>query len=142
MKRKKVYNQFQINLILFYAISVLIVPIFIVVAYLYDLHLYTSPNYIVLIASMVSISFFVAGLFFVLSRREKTERALKPSYTKEFSYLFVLSSFGVIGVGIFYTYLGGSFTYVPHVIIPLFIVVYGIDIFLGYRFFNVSIVRH
>lgn len=142
MKRKRVYNQFQINLIVFYAVSLLMVPLFIVIAYLFDLHLLTSTNNIVLIASIMALTFFVIGLTVILLRRKKTERKLKPSYYKEYIILLIFSTFGVVGFGIFYTYLGGSFRYVLHVIIPSFIVIYGIDIILGNQFFNVDLNRN
>ncbi len=142
MKRKRVYNQFQINLIVFYAVSILLVPMFIVVAYMFDLHLYTSTNYIVLIASIIALGFFVIGIAYLLVRREQTERKLKPSYYREFIILLACTTFGIVGFGIFYTYLGGSARYIPHVIIPLFIVTYSVETVLGHRFFNVDIIRN
>ena len=141
MKHKRVYNQFQINLIVFYAAAEMLVPILIVVAYMFDLHLYTSTNYIVLIASIIALVFFVIGFVWILARREQTERKLKPSYYREFVILLALTTFGIIGVGIFYTYLGGSARYIPHVIIPLFIATFSVETIMGHRFFNVDIIK-
>ena len=62
MKRKKVYNLFQINLILFYTFSVLLVPILIVFSYIFDLQLYTSANRIILLADVIALIVFVVGL--------------------------------------------------------------------------------
>jgi hypothetical protein len=115
---------------------------FIVVAYMFDLHLYTSTNYIVLIASIIALGFFVIGIAYLLVRREQTERKLKPSYYREFIILLACTTFGIVGFGIFYTYLGGSARYIPHVIIPLFIVTYSVETVLGHRFFNVDIIRN
>ena len=142
MKRKRVYNQFQINLIVFYAASILLVPMFIVVSYMFDLHLYTSTNYIILIASIIALVFYVLGMTYLLIRREETERKLKPSYYREFVILLACTTFGIIGFGIFYTYLGGSARYIPHVIIPLFIVTYSVETIMGHQFFNVDIIRN
>ena len=141
MNNKKVYNLFQIYLINFYAISFLMVPVFIVFAYLFDLHIYTSANYIVLIAASIALVFFFVGLTILLLRKERYERILKPSYRREYLLLIIVSGLGVLGFGIFYTYLGGRFFYVPHVIIPVFIVVYVLVAFLGNRFFNVNVDR-
>lgn len=138
---KRVYNLFQIYLINFYAISFLLVPVFVVFAYLFDLHKFTSTNYIVLIASTISLIFFIVGHVFLLIKREKLQRILKPSYKSEYLTLVVFSGLGVLGFGIFYTYLGGSFFYVPHVIIPVLIVMYVLVAFLGNRFFNINIER-
>ena len=141
MKRKRVYNRFQVNLIVFYAMSMLMVPIFIVVAYMFDLHEYTSTNKIVLIAATITLIFFVIGLTLLLLTRDKYERRLKPSYQREFMIVNGFSAFGIIGIGIFYTYLGGSFFYVPHVIIPLFIGVYTAVFYVGDRVFNVNLFK-
>ena len=140
-KRKKVYNRFQINLIVFYVVSFLLVPIFIVGAYMFDLHDYTSTNKIVLIAAIITLIFFVAGLTILLITRDKYERKLKPRYQREFMIVNVFTAFGIIGIGIFYTYLGGSFFYVPHVIIPFFIGAYSAVFYVGDRFFNVNLFR-
>ena len=140
--KKKVYNLFQINLIVFYILSFLLVPFFIVVAYLFDLHNYTSTQNIVLIASSISSIFFILGLTYLLIRRDKLERTLKPSYKKEFLVVVVFSAMGILGFGIFYTYLGGEFFYVPHVVIPIFICVYALVGFLGNKFFNVDFLRN
>ena len=142
MKRKRVYNQFQINLIVFYAASILLVPMFIVVSYMLDLHLYTSTNYIVLIASIIALVFFVIGFTSITVLKKKTERILKPSYYREFIILLACTTFGIVGFGIFYTYLGGQSIYIPHVIIPLFIVTYSVETIMGHRFFNVDIIRN
>lgn len=141
MKRKKVYNRFQVNLIVFYVVCMLMVPIFIVVSYMFDLHNYTSTNKIVLISSILTLIFFVTGLTLLLLTKDKYERKLKPSYPREFMVVNIFSAFGIIGIGIFYTYLGGSFFYVPHVIIPLFIGVYAAVFYVGDRIFNVNLFR-
>lgn len=108
---------------------------------MFDLHDYTSTNKIVLIASIITLIFFVAGLTLLLLTRDKYERKLKPRYQREFMIVNVFSAFGIIGIGIFYTYLGGSFFYVPHVIIPLFIGVYTAVFYVGDRIFNVNLFR-
>ena len=107
---------------------------------MFDLHLYTSTNYIVLIATIIALVFFIIGLTTILITREQTERVLKPSYNRELIIVMVFSAFGIIGFGIFFTYLGGDFFYVPHVIIPLFIIVFSVVTFLGNKFFNVNII--
>ena len=141
MKRKKVYNLFQINLIVFFSMSFLIVPVMIVIAFIFDLHFYTSTNNIVLIADITALIFFTVGLTVLLITRDKYERKLKPSYQKEFLILMVFSAVGIFGIGILYTYLGGLFFYVPHVVIPLFIGVYLLVFFVGDKYFNVNLFK-
>lgn len=142
MKRKKVYNLFQINLMLFYWISILLVPVVIVFTYLFDLHLYTSINYIVLIATLVALLFFILGLTFLLITRDRYERILKPSYRHEFVVLNIVAALGILGIGIFYTYISESFFYFPHVVIPITIAFYTVILFVGNKFFNVNLFKN
>ena len=118
MKRNKVYNLFQINLILFYSFSILLVPILIVFAYISDLHTVTSANTIILVASIIASIIFVVGLTLILLSRDHFQRRLKPSYSREFLWLVIIFAIGILGIGIIFIYLGGLEFYVPHVIIP------------------------
>lgn len=140
--KKKVYNLYQINLIMFYCVSFLLVPVFIVIAYLFDLHNYTSVHYIVLIATIIAIIFFILGLTYLILTRDRYERVLKASYRREYLVVVIFSGLGILGFGIFYTFLGGEFFYVPHVVIPLFIGVYVLITFLGNKFFNVKVINN
>lgn len=142
MKRKKVYNLFQIYLILFYTACVAIVPILLVVSYIFDLHLVTSENSIIFIADIIGIIFFISGtLILVLFRRDFLERKLKPSYQLEFALLIIITSFGILGINILYIYLGGPIENIPHIIIPLFIVSYLVLFLVGDKYFNVDLLK-
>ena len=141
MKRKKVYNLFQINLILFYSFSVLLVPILIVIAYILDLHLLTSANKIILIAVIVSTIVFIVGLTFILITRDHFQRRLKPSYLREFLWLIIIAAIGILGIGIIFIYLGGLEFYVPHIIIPLFLTTYLLLYVVGQKYFNINLLK-
>ncbi len=141
MNHKKVYNVFQINLIVFYVTCIMLVPILLVISYLFDFHLYTSTNSIILIASFILLIFFVIGLIYLLLTRDHYERRLKPSYTREMTITISVSALGVLGLGIMFMYVGGPAFYVPHVIIPIAIVMYSILYFVGIRYFNVSLLK-
>ncbi len=141
MKSKKVYNKFQINLILFASGDVLLTPILIMIAYIFDLHDYTSTTNIILIAILISLVDIVVGILYLLIKREQLKRKLKPTYNKEFSILLIMASFGVLGIGIMFTYLGGELYYVPHVITPLFIFTYLVLLVVGEKYFNVNLLR-
>ncbi len=141
MKRKKVYNLFQINLIVFFTLCFMLVPILLVVAYIFDLHIHTSVNNIVLIADIITIIIFIAGMLYILLTRDQYERKLKPSYQKEFLALIIISAFGIFGIAILFIYLGGLLFYVPHVIIPLFLFTYLILFIVGQKYFNMNLLR-
>ena len=141
MKRKKVYNLFQINLILFYSFSILLVPILIVFSYIFDLHLVTSANRIILVATIISAITFVIGLTFILITRDHFQRRLKPSYSKEFLWLIIISAFGILGIGVIFIYLTELEFYVAHVIIPLFLLTYLLLYIVGQKYFNINLLK-
>lgn len=141
MNRKKVYNLFQINLIMFYITCIMLVPILIVISFLFDFHEYTSVNSIILVSSIILLIFFVVGLTYLLITRPQFERRLKPSYQRELTITITVSVVGVLGLGILFMYLGGPSYYVPHVITPLGIIMYFILYFVGVRYFNVSLIN-
>jgi len=141
MKRKKVFNLFQINLILLVSFAVLSIPIIIVFAYIVDLHLYLDEVNIILIAALITTIASISGTVYLILTKEKTERTVKASYTKEYSTLLVISSFGVLGIGILFIYLIGPLSSVPYIVIPLFIFTYTILFFAGEKYFNVNLLR-
>lgn len=141
MKHKKVYNVFQINLIMFYTTCIMLVPILTVVSFLFDFHLYASTNSIILIASIILLIFFVVGLLYLLLTRQQFERKLKASYQREMTITISVSAVGVLGLGIMFMYFGGPSYYVPHVITPIGIIMYAILYFVGIRYFNVSLLN-
>jgi hypothetical protein len=117
------------------------VPIFSVISYIFDFHLLTSANSIILIGTILLLVFFVGGLLVLLLQRDKYERRLKPSYQQEFTIILGVSALGVLGLGIMFMFFGGSPFYVPHVIIPTGIGVYTFLYIIGNRYFNVSLLR-
>jgi len=141
MKRKKIYNLFQINLILFYTFCFMLVPILLVLSFIFDLHNITSINSIILVADIIAVVTFIVGLSYILITRDRFERKLKPSYQKEFLFLIVIVAFGVLGFTILFIYLGGLLFYVPHVIIPLFLIAYLILFIVGQKYFNMNLLR-
>ncbi len=141
MKTKKIYNLFQINLIVFYTLCFMLVPILLVVAYIFDLHMYTSVNNIILIADIITIVVFILGMLYIFLTRDQYERKLKPSYQKEFLTLIIISAFGILGLAILFIYLGGLLFYVPHVIIPLFLFTYFVLFIVGEKYFNMNLLR-
>lgn len=141
MKHKKVYNIFQINLIMFYITCIMLVPILVVISFLFDIQEYTSVNTIILLSGIVLLVFFVVGLIYILVTRSYYERKLKPSYSREMTITIAVSTLGVLGLGIMYMYFGGRSYYVPHVITPVGIVMYSILYILGVRYYNVSLLN-
>lgn len=141
MKRKKVYNLFQIYLILFYTASFLIIPSVLVVSYIFDLQIFASTNRIILIADGLGLIFFIIGSLLILLNRDKLERRLKPSYQREFNILLITVSLGVLGINVLYLYLGGDIIYIPHIMIPLFVFSYLVMFIIGDKYFNVDLLK-
>ncbi len=141
MSHKKVYNVFQINLIVFLVICIMLVPILSVISYLFDLHLQTSPVSVIIISTVIMGIFFVTGLVYILITKDHFKRKLKASYQREFTIVLSVSAIGVVGMGIMFLYLGGPELYVPHVIIPVAIVTFSLLYVIGNRYFNISLLR-
>ena len=141
MQHKKVYNAFQINVIVFTASCLMLVPIMSIISYIFDIHIIASTNLILLITGTITVVTFVVGIVYLLLTRDRYERRLKASYQREFTILMVTSGLGVLGLGVLFLYLGGPALYVPHVIIPIGIAVFSGLYLLGDRYFNVSLLR-
>lgn len=141
MNRKRVYSLFQIILILFISSSVLMIPMLVVIAYIFDLHLITSTTIIIAVSAVVTLIYFFLGLLYILLKKEQLKRKLKPTYVREFSTLFIINALGVLGTGVLFIYLGGPEKYVPHVIIPLFLGSYLLIFIAGERFFNINLLK-
>ena len=112
-----------------------------IIAYIFDLQTVISVANIFTIAAIISAIFIAIIVIYLVFSRETLERKLKPSYQREFSTLMIISSFGILGRGIVFTYLGGALFYVPHVIIPLFIFTYILLFIVGEKYFNVNLLR-
>jgi amino acid transporter len=141
MQHKKVYNAFQINVIVFSVFCIMLVPIMSIVSYIFDLHIVASTNLILLITGSITVVTFLVGIVYLLLTRDRYERRLKAIYQREFTILMITSGLGVLGLGILFLYLGGPALYVPHVIIPIGIAVFTGLYVLGDRYFNVSLLR-
>ncbi len=90
MSHKKVYNVFQINLIVFLVICIMLVPILSVISYLFDLHLQTSPVSVIIISTVIMGIFFVTGLVYILITKDHFKRKLKASYQREFTIVLLV----------------------------------------------------
>ncbi len=142
MKKRKVYNVYQVKLIVIGIIGIMFVPILLVISYIFDVHLYIKENTILIVSGISALFFTSASLVSIYMKRDLLKRRLKPNYQKEFTLVMSISSIGVLGAGVLFLYLGGPKLYVPHVIIPLGIVVFSTLYWLGDRYFNISLVRN
>lgn len=141
MKRRKVYNLFQINLILLVVTATLTTPIILVFSYIIDFHKVIDQVSIILISLVVTAVVAAFGAMYVVMNKERNERKVKVSYPKEFSALLVVTSFGILGIGILFLYLNGPMSFVPNIIIPLFIFSYSLLFYIGEKYFNVRLLR-
>lgn len=139
MKRKELYNLFQINLILLIVSAISLTPTITVVSFIFDLHHIFAEDTIILISFLIAAGTSGSAAIYIILTRDYLQRTVKVTYTKEFSILLVLSTFGVLGIGVIYIYLGGPLAYVPHIIIPAFITAYSTIFYVGDRYFNVKL---
>ena len=142
MKRRKVYNVYQVNLIVIGVLGLMFVPVFLVISYIFDIHQHIKETTILIVSGVSALLFIGASMLSLYLRRDYLSRRLKPNYQREFTLVMSISGIGVLGAGVLFLYLGGQKLYVPHVIIPLGITVFSALYWLGDRYFNISLIRN
>lgn len=138
---RNIYTILHINIILFIFSSVMFIPIVSVMAFIFDVQDVIDPLYIILAGASGLVVFVGAGTIYLVLQRSRFDRRVKSSYHKEFSLIVFLCALGVLGSGIIFTYFGGASEYIAHVIIPIFLTVFSIVIFVGKRYLNVDLFR-
>lgn len=138
---RNIYTILHINIIVFIVSSVMFIPIVSVIAFIFDVQEVIDPLYIVLAGASGLVVFVGGGTLYLVVHRKRFDRRVKSSYHKEFSLIVFICALGVLGSGIIFTYFGGAPKYIAHVIIPIFLTVFSIVIFIGKRYLNVDLFR-
>ena len=138
---RNLYTIFHINIIVLIVSSVMFIPIVSVIAFIFDLQDFIDPLYIILAGASCLVIFVGASVILLVFQRSRYYRRVKPSYHKEFSLIVFICALGVLGSGIIFTYFGGPSKYIAHVIIPIFLAVFSVVIFIGRRYLNVNLFR-
>jgi len=135
-KRAKIYSEFEIRMILFYATMLFFVPNLLVITYIFDLDQHVDILAFIFWAMIGTVVVAALGTAVLFLRRDHLKRKVKPSYRTEFIYLLFLSAFGLLGTAALYDYLGGDRQYIANVLIVVFAVMLFILITLGRKYFR------
>lgn len=141
MNSKRVYNVFQINIIVSIIASIMAMPTVMVVIYIFNIQNMISMTNVWYIGFSILITVTLVSALFTFFTRDRYRRRLKPSYQREFTFCLTATAIGILGSGVLFMFLGGDEFYVPHVIIPIGILAYSILYVVGNRFFNVQLIK-
>jgi len=139
MKGKKItpiYSQYEINTILFYGMMILFLPLVLVFTYIFDVDSYLDINKFILWTVIVNFTISLIGTVVLLLRKDHLKRVVKANYRNEFFFLGLISIFGILGVVVFYDYMGGNRDYIANILVLIFAVLLFTLIFLGRKFFK------
>lgn len=140
-RRQKIYSEFEIRLILFYATMILLFPNVLVITYIFDIAEHVNIMrfmFWLLISVVILTGLGTAALFYY---RDRLKRRVKPTYRGEFIYLLFLSAFGLLGVAVLYDYFGGNPQYVANVLIFVVALLLYVLITLGRIYFKFNYMR-
>lgn len=135
-KKPKIYSRFEISVILFYATMVLLLPIVLVITYIFELDQWLNINTFVLSVIIVIFFLSILGTIYLVIRKDHLKRQVKPGYRNEFFYLVFMSGFGLLGFVVFYDYLGGDRAYIANILVVLFSLIVYFLISFGRKFFK------
>ncbi len=139
MKGKKlspIYSQYEINTILFYGMMIMFLPLILVFTYIFDIDSLLDINLFILWSVITNFIFTLIGTVILLVRKDHLKRVVKANYRNEFFFLGLISIFGILGVVVFYDYMGGNRDYIANILVVIFAVLLFALIFLGRKFFK------
>ncbi|MBU1145486.1 MAG: hypothetical protein KJ971_06505 [Firmicutes bacterium] len=135
-KKAKIYSLYEISAILFYATMMMVMPIILVITYIFELDQTLNINTFIFWLIIFVFSLTLIGTIVLILKKDYLKRQVKPGYRSEYYYLVVISTFGLLGFIVFYDYLGGNRDYIANILVVLFAIIVFILIVLGRKFFN------
>ena len=134
--KPKIYSQFEISIITFYASMIFFLPIVLVFTYLFEIDKALNINtfmFWVLIANAITM---VLGTLYLMIKKDYLKRSVKATYRLEFFYLLFLVVFGMLGFVVIYDYIGGDRAYIANIMIVIFSILAYLVIYFGRRYFK------
>ncbi|MDD5293800.1 MAG: hypothetical protein PHW40_05770 [Candidatus Izemoplasmatales bacterium] len=135
-KKPKIYSEYEIRVILFYATMILALPNVLVLSYIFDFSSVLDIYRFMFWVAMVVLALTIAGTLILWLNRDHYKRRVKASYRGEFIYLLFQSAFGLLGIAVLYDYLGGSRQYIANVMIIVFAAFFYLLYTLGRKYFK------
>lgn len=139
--RSKIYSQFEINVIDFYASMIFFLPIISVFAYLFEFDLILNVNIFMFWCLITNFAVMFLGSVYLMIQRDYFKRKVKATYRSEFFYLVFIVVFGLLGFIVVYQYLGGNLQYLANILVVLFAFLLYLLIYLGNKYFKFNYMR-
>lgn len=114
-----IYSQFEINVILFYATMIMMLPCILVITYAMGLDQRLNLDTFILGLVIAVFAVIVIGTVTLLFRKDHLKRQVKATYRNEYLYLIFLTAFGVLGFCVLYDYAGGDRAYIANILVVL-----------------------
>ncbi len=137
VKRKtRIYSQYEINVINFYASMIWLLPIVLVVTYVFEVDQLLNINQFIIWLAISNGIITLLGTVILLLKRDTMKRHVKAGYRNEFVYLLFICAFGLLGFAVFYDYMGFDRQYIANVLIVLAAFLVYILLNLGRKIFK------
>lgn len=140
-KHQKIYSQFEINTILFFLTMFWLMPIVLVVTYVFDFDHLFDINQFLFWVIMGVFAITILGSIGLATQKDRLKRKVKPAYLSEFTYLLFIHAFGILGFVVFYDYLGGDRQYIANILIIIAAAFGYLLLRLGRAFFKIDYMK-
>ncbi len=135
-RRNKIHSQYEINIINFYASMIWLLPMILVVTYVFEIDQKLNINQFIFWLAIANFILTLVGSGIILLKRDTWKRQVKAEYRTEFIYLLFTCSFGILGFVVFYDYMGGDRQYIANFLVIIGSVLVYILLNLGRTFFK------
>lgn len=139
--KPKIYSQFEISVIVFYASMIFFTPIILAFTYLFEVDKYLNINLFMLWTLISNFIIMTLGSLYLGLKRDNLKRKVKAVYRIEFFFLLFLFVFGLLGFVVVYDYLGGDRVYIANILVVLFSILVYLVIYLGRRYFKFDYIK-
>lgn len=137
VKRKsRIYSQYEINVINFFASMIWLLPMVLVVTYVFEVDQLLNINQFIFWLAISNAILTLIGTGVLLLKRDSMKRKVKAGYRNEFIYLLFVCAFGLLGFVVFYDYMGFNRQFIANVLIVMAALLFYILLKLGRRFYK------
>ena len=139
--KPKIYAQYEIDIIVFYATMIFFLPIILVFTYLFEIDKVLNINLFMFWTLIANSIVTVLGTIYLIIKKDYLKRKVKATYRIEFFYLLFIVVFGLLGFIVIYDYLGGDRAYIANILVLLFAILVFSIFYLGKRYFKFDYIK-
>lgn len=135
-KKSRIYSQYEINAISFFASMIWLLPIVLVITYVFEVDRLLNINDFIFWLAISNLIITILGTLVLLLRKDHLKHKVKADYRNEFIYLLFMCSFGILGFVVFYDYMGFDRQYIANVLVILATIIIYVLLQLGRKFYK------